>query len=71
MSTDLLPVLRPDRPAWNKGRIIGQKRPLTLSKGIDLLEQTSAFRQANYLVGFAANDRFSPFLTFLSGGPSS
>lgn len=36
MSTDLLPVLRPHRPAWNKGRIIGQKRPLTLSKGIDL-----------------------------------
>lgn len=28
MSTDLLPVLRPDRPAWNKGRIISQKRPL-------------------------------------------
>lgn len=28
MSTDLLPVLRPDRPAWNKGRVIGQKRPL-------------------------------------------
>lgn len=28
MSTDFLPVLRPDRPAWNKGRIIGQKRPL-------------------------------------------
>ncbi|MBM3605877.1 MAG: integrase [Alphaproteobacteria bacterium] len=28
MSIDLLPVLRPDRPAWNKGRIIGQKRPL-------------------------------------------
>lgn len=28
MSIDLLPVLRPERPAWNKGRIIGQKRPL-------------------------------------------
>jgi integrase len=28
MSTDLLPVLRPPRAAWNKGRIIGQKRPL-------------------------------------------
>ncbi|MCZ8336487.1 MAG: tyrosine-type recombinase/integrase [Rhodobacteraceae bacterium] len=24
----LLPALRPDRVAWNKGRIIGQKRPL-------------------------------------------
>ena len=28
MSIDLLPALRPDRVAWNKGRIIGQKRPL-------------------------------------------
>ena len=28
MSVDLLPVLRPSRVAWNKGRIIGQKRPL-------------------------------------------
>ena len=28
MSIDLLPALRPDRIAWNKGRIIGQKRPL-------------------------------------------
>lgn len=28
MSTDYLPALRPERPAWNKGRIIGQKRPL-------------------------------------------
>ncbi len=28
MSIDLLPALRPYRVAWNKGRIIGQKRPL-------------------------------------------
>lgn len=28
MAIDFLPVLRPDHPAWNKGRIIGQKRPL-------------------------------------------
>lgn len=28
MSIDLLPALRSDRVAWNKGRIIGQKRPL-------------------------------------------
>lgn len=28
MSTGLLPVLRPSRTPWNKGRIIGQKRPL-------------------------------------------
>lgn len=28
MSVDLLPVLRPVRVPWNKGRIIGQKRPL-------------------------------------------
>jgi integrase len=28
MSTDLLPILRPARIAWNKGRIVGQKRPL-------------------------------------------
>jgi hypothetical protein len=28
MPIDLLPVLRPARVAWNKGRIIGQKRPL-------------------------------------------
>ncbi|BDW86481.1 tyrosine-type recombinase/integrase [Roseicyclus marinus] len=28
MSVDLLPVLRPARIPWNKGRIIGQKRPL-------------------------------------------
>lgn len=28
MSADNLPVLRPAHPAWNKGRIIGQKRPL-------------------------------------------
>lgn len=23
-----LPAIRPQRPAWNKGRIVGQKRPL-------------------------------------------
>lgn len=28
MSTDLLPAVRPPRTVWNKGRIIGQKRPL-------------------------------------------
>jgi|LakMenEpi03Aug12_release.lakeMendotaPanAssembly.Ray.scaffolds.fasta_scaffold4228340_1 hypothetical protein len=28
MSKDLLPTLRPARLAWNRGRIIGQKRPL-------------------------------------------
>ncbi len=28
MSSDLLPALRAPRTAWNKGRIIGQKRPL-------------------------------------------
>ena len=28
MSVDLLPALRPSRVAWNKGRIVGQKRPL-------------------------------------------
>ncbi len=28
MSTDFLPALRPSRIAWNKGRIVGQKRPL-------------------------------------------
>jgi site-specific recombinase XerC len=28
MSTELLTVIRPTRLAWNKGRIIGQKRPL-------------------------------------------
>lgn len=28
MSVDLLPALRPARATWNKGRIIGQKRPL-------------------------------------------
>ncbi len=28
MSTDLLPALRSPRIAWNKGCIIGQKRPL-------------------------------------------
>jgi hypothetical protein len=22
-----LPVIRPRRPAWNKGRVVGQKRP--------------------------------------------
>lgn len=28
MSVNLLPALRPARVAWNKGRIVGQKRPL-------------------------------------------
>lgn len=28
MSVDFLPVLRPVRAPWNRGRIIGQKRPL-------------------------------------------
>jgi integrase len=28
MSTELLPAIRPTRLAWNKGRIVGQKRPL-------------------------------------------
>jgi hypothetical protein len=28
MSVELLPALRPARVAWNRGRIVGQKRPL-------------------------------------------
>lgn len=28
MSTSNLPMVLPTRPAWNKGRIVGQKRPL-------------------------------------------
>ena len=28
MSVELLPILRPVRVPWNKGHIIGQKRPL-------------------------------------------
>lgn len=28
MTADLLPALRPVRIAWNKGRVVGQKRPL-------------------------------------------
>lgn len=28
MSSELLPVLRPSRTVWNKGRVVGQKRPL-------------------------------------------
>lgn len=28
MSTEHLPALRPSRVVWNKGRIVGQKRPL-------------------------------------------
>ncbi|MDU8946655.1 tyrosine-type recombinase/integrase [Ovoidimarina sediminis] len=28
MSVIQLPVLRPSRPPWNKGRLVGQKRPL-------------------------------------------
>ena len=28
MQTQNLPAIRPPRPAWNKGRIVGQKRPL-------------------------------------------
>lgn len=28
MSANFLPVPRPERSAWNKGRIVGQKRPL-------------------------------------------
>ena len=28
MSTGYLPAIRPERPAWNMGRIVGQKRPL-------------------------------------------
>jgi integrase len=28
MSALNLPAIRPERPAWNKGRIVGQKRPL-------------------------------------------
>lgn len=27
MSAEYLPAIRTERPAWNKGRIIGQKRP--------------------------------------------
>ena len=30
MSTTNLPAIRACRPAWNKGRIVGQKRPLQL-----------------------------------------
>lgn len=28
MQTPNLPAIRPNRPVWNKGRIVGQKRPL-------------------------------------------
>ena len=28
MSTSNLPMIRQNRPVWNKGRIVGQKRPL-------------------------------------------
>lgn len=28
MQTPNLPAIRPQRPAWNKGRLVGQKRPL-------------------------------------------
>ncbi|MEM0990827.1 MAG: integrase, partial [Pseudomonadota bacterium] len=28
MQTSNLPAIRPQRPAWNKGRLVGQKRPL-------------------------------------------
>jgi hypothetical protein len=28
MQTPNLPAIRARRPAWNKGRIVGQKRPL-------------------------------------------
>lgn len=28
MTIDNLPAIRACRPAWNKGRIVGQKRPL-------------------------------------------
>ena len=28
MQTQNLPAIRPQRPAWNKGRLVGQKRPL-------------------------------------------
>ena len=28
MSSIQLPIVRPSRPPWNKGRLIGQKRPL-------------------------------------------
>ncbi|MEM9046582.1 MAG: integrase, partial [Pseudomonadota bacterium] len=28
MHTPNLPAIRPQRPAWNKGRLVGQKRPL-------------------------------------------
>ncbi|HJO52517.1 MAG: integrase, partial [Sulfitobacter dubius] len=28
METSNLPAIRALRPAWNKGRIVGQKRPL-------------------------------------------
>ena len=31
MQTPNLPAIRACRPAWNKGRIVGQKRPLILS----------------------------------------
>ena len=28
MQTANIPAIRPQRPAWNKGRLVGQKRPL-------------------------------------------
>ncbi len=28
MEAQNVPAIRPLRPAWNKGRILGQKRPL-------------------------------------------
>ena len=63
MSIDLIPALRPERPTWNKGRIIGQS---TLCYRSMSGRSVSACRQGStcgrkpvdgYLVGPALNGR--------------
>ncbi len=44
METPNLPAIRALRPAWNKGRIVGQERPLKPISRVSILRRTTTSR---------------------------
>ncbi|PRY69328.1 hypothetical protein CLV76_1564, partial [Marivita geojedonensis] len=69
MSKVQLPALKPKRPAWNKGRLIGQKRPL-LAKQVwairARLELAGNLRDLALRGGSVCLNSFELFLRWIS-----
>ena len=72
MSVNLLPVLRPARVAWNKGRIAGQKRPVQPRHVWSIrvrLEMTGNLRAVQLLLGHTKMDSAVRYLCVESRMP--